>query len=1271
MKSIIKLGLLCYTFFNCLNINILSAMDSCDLVLNGDFSNGIEEWIAVLDTSKGVVGRPPLINQNIGFQIDALGVDIYDISLQQRGVHIEKGESYQIRFEAKAETERPIIVSVSDIGNGYATLSKSNKNFTLKKEWTVYEYSFNADTTDNTARLIFMLGLSSADVVFDNISMVKLNCENCLSAGTPCDDNDACTVNDKEDGLCNCVGELTTNNQIINGDFSNRLSPWHKTIINRNTNPGYISELDISKQEAHFEINQFGPEKWTVSLEQRKLSIEANQHYKISFNAKASKAREINMEITNVGDGFGTLFSKDVELEENFKHYTFDYTPEFTKENVRIIFYLGIDTPDVTIDDVRFETYNCEPCEDYRQACDDGDPCTINDYYNASCDCVSYTKKEQYIKNGNFSYQFAGWSETIFENAGAIAESNYDNELAHFKIEQDGTKNWHISLEQRGIPFVAGQKYAISFRAKAAISRKMNMKISDYPNASHTYFNKNLFLTEDWQVYKYIYTPESTDNFTRIIFNMGVDEMNTCANEIFIDDVSITNRACSVYNPVYPQDSLVLLQFYKQSCKTDCDLDWNLSRPVHTWEGVEIEHSRVVGLYVASKGLSGSIPFVNLTLLRALDLSGNNFSGELPDISKLQLLNRFDISKNRLSFNTVEAKLETNAFINNFIYSPQYIGNDETYILNTGDDKTLQLISKMIINNKNFSFEWKQNDEVITGANSPTYILTNMKLEDIGSYTLHITNENLVPGMEIILKPQNLLLSGYDINGQEIYNNEIMVLFDNVEERNLFDNKYLNSPYNGRVSFQCDCNRLLYLYQFESSEQASKVLLEIDKKRQAITSKGVPLGNPNQAYRGDVNSFENTTESIQNWKWPKSDDINLNDLVNVYLLDTGLDVNNLGNVNFLMEEAPTSCFNNTKAPGYSFVTNQNKISSFYDDTNGHGTYGYYAITGGKDNNSNLKVIPIKLFDESGKGTMFHFVCGLFHSIDSNADIINVSAGFKGGNSAILEKALQIAQQKGIFITAAAGNDGLNMDSIPQYPAHYAGQFYQKQRLDLSGQPSLDENGKPVFDSIPYDNIISIAALNSENEIADFSNYSDQSVTLSAYGENLVGYGLNAEQVTYSGTSMATFFTTRELVNEMAKNKNRSYQQIWSDFEENYLVINSNTEGKTITGKQLNVNLEYSKPNTKLGKTAITLPMLYTFPNPSNGKINVVINCNNNFPNKTNVQISVFDISGVEMENQIVTCDTRIQLDISAFAKGTYLMKATNNSINYYSKFIVR
>jgi len=62
--------------------------------------------------------------------------------------------------------------------------------------------------------------------------------------------------------------------------------------------------------------------------------------------------------------------------------------------------------------------------------------------------------------------------------------------------------------------------------------------------------------------------------------------------------------------------------------------------------------------------------------------------------------------------------------------------------------------------------------------------------------------------------------------------------------------------------------------------------------------------------------------------------------------------------------------------------------------------------------------------------------------------------------------------------------------------------------------------------------------------------------------------------------MSTFYVSRELALEIAANKNRGYQQIWSAFESNSLTFNAATVGKTRTAKHLDVTLEeYDVPCT--------------------------------------------------------------------------------------------
>lgn len=351
----------------------------------------------------------------------------------------------------------------------------------------------------------------------------------------------------------------------------------------------------------------------------------------------------------------------------------------------------------------------------------------------------------------------------------------------------------------------------------------------------------------------------------------------------------------------------------------------------------------------------------------------------------------------------------------------------------------------------------------------------------------------------------------------------------------------------------CGCDRPIYLWQFENLDQ----LIEIDTKVQGEKSKADVDSDGNQRI-GIAPIKASRTWRIE---YESSNDYSTNVDVHVYILDTGLSMGWNNARSYAYGEAPVDeCYPIEPSIGYNYVTNSREvINTNFNDMHspGHGTIGFRAIAEGLPNQI-IKIIPIKVFDENGNGNLFDLICAIYHGIDNGADIINISAGFSGESSDILEKAIGVANKKNVFIVTAVGNDTTNIDFCPQYPAVYAKD---------------------------YENVISVASINSDEELSHFSNYGRQSTTMVAYGEDICVYSKDEELIGSSGSSISTFYVTKELAAEIARTPNRDYRTIWTDFKKSKIVECPGMGRYTKTGMRLDVEInscrDESEPEIKL------------------------------------------------------------------------------------------
>lgn len=164
------------------------------------------------------------------------------------------------------------------------------------------------------------------------------------------------------------------------------------------------------------------------------------------------------------------------------------------------------------------------------------------------------------------------------------------------------------------------------------------------------------------------------------------------------------------------------------------------------------------------------------------------------------------------------------------------------------------------------------------------------------------------------------------------------------------------------------------------------------------------------------------------------------------------------------------------ARGYDFY---NYDDTVYDAADGdqHGTHVAGIIAAEADNGvgiagvTDATIMPLKFLGPWG-GDDFGGAEAIVYAVDNGARVINCSWGGEG-ESEILDEAIAYAEQAGVLIVCAAGNDGMDADEFRFYPA-------------ASSSP----------------NVISVAATDRNDQLVDFSNYGDETVDIAAPGADV-------------------------------------------------------------------------------------------------------------------------------------------------------------------------
>lgn len=257
--------------------------------------------------------------------------------------------------------------------------------------------------------------------------------------------------------------------------------------------------------------------------------------------------------------------------------------------------------------------------------------------------------------------------------------------------------------------------------------------------------------------------------------------------------------------------------------------------------------------------------------------------------------------------------------------------------------------------------------------------------------------------------------------------------------------------------------------------------------------------------------------------------------------------------------------------GWDFLDNDNKpydlaAASLGDILNGgnpgHGTHcaGNVAARGNNGKGisgvaPNAQIMAMRFIGE--QGTTDAAIKSIRYAVDNGAKVLSNSWGSEGEDSAdadenqALRDAVQYAADHDVLFVAAAGNSTINNDVSEKraYPASY-----------------------------DHDNIIAVAAVDSQNKIASFSNYGATKVDIAAPGVKVFSTTVGSQYsdsvipmlgANWDGTSMACPHVAGAAALYWSAHPEKTYAEVKQAILSSAVAIPA-LQGKTLTGAKLNV-----------------------------------------------------------------------------------------------------
>ncbi|WP_280846805.1 carbohydrate binding domain-containing protein [Mesobacillus selenatarsenatis] len=290
---------------------------------NGTFDTAMDGWVSWWgDQWSGVAeGSANVENGELKVDITKVGGASYSPQIFQKGITFEKGKTYNVTFDARANDARKVNVNIGKelTEDPWFIPYAPTQTFDLTNEMQTFTYSFEmTEDTFNDGKIVFELGNiqdgNAATTVFlDNVSITPQQ-----PAPTP---------------------------ELDNGTFDTAMDGWFSWWGDQWSGVAEGS-ADVENGELKVDITKVGGASYSPQIYQKEITFEKGKTYNVTFDARANDARKVNVNIGKelTEDPWFISYAPTQTFDLTNEMQTFTYSFEMTEDTFndgKIVFELG------------------------------------------------------------------------------------------------------------------------------------------------------------------------------------------------------------------------------------------------------------------------------------------------------------------------------------------------------------------------------------------------------------------------------------------------------------------------------------------------------------------------------------------------------------------------------------------------------------------------------------------------------------------------------------------------------------------------------------------------------------------------------------------------------------------------------------------------------------------------------------------------------------------------------------------------------------------